>query len=335
MWKFEIIDKIPSEAKSWHVFFHPSMIDAWMKTYTPLRSLTPIVVKGTVGKLNVFLPLVLWIRNWKHAFLRSFVPIGYSDFDYHDPIIMGGNMDEEAKACFWKELVAFLKDNYVFDSYTIDGITDNMASGGEWIKGEICPRLDLKDIKNEEDLMRFFKTSLRGDLRRQMRRLEEIGPLRFKEYKAWEDISETTFTRFMHNHSLRWPHAYKAPKFHENLLREGLRTGVVHFSTLSVGEMEIAWHLGFTYEGRYYYYMPAGNQDFMKYSPTKVHLYYLMRRAVLHKYSVFDHLRGEENYKAGWSNSHIHLNTLEEKRHGVRTFIDDGIRKIKNTIISS
>ncbi len=180
--------------------------------------------------------------------------------------------------------------------------------------------------------MKFFKTSLRGDLRRQMRRLEEIGPLKFKEYNSWEEIPAETFHRFMHQHSLRWPNAYKAPHFHENLLREGLKTGVTHFSTLSVGDAEIAWHLGFKYRGRYYYYMPAGNQDYFKYSPTKVHLFFLMLRSVEHGYEVFDHLRGEENYKSGWSNGHIYVNVLHGTMSNIRTHIADNMLKIKRLI---
>lgn len=332
MWSFEIIDKIPESAQSEHVFFHPALIEAWMKTYVPLRKLTPIYIKATYEGSEVYLPLVIWTKNWKNAFVRSLVAIGYSDFDYHDPIIMGEIPDKVAISAFWREIVVFLKSKYIFDSFTFEGITDPMALGDGWKQGEICPRLDLKDINDEDALMKFFKTSLRGDLRRQMRRLEEIGSLQFKEYNSWEEISAETFENFMYQHSLRWPNAYKAPHFHENLLREGLKAGVVHFSILSVGDKEIAWHLGFTYHGRYYYYMPAGNQEYFKYSPTKVHLFYLMRRAVEQHYDVFDHLRGEENYKSGWSNGHIYVNTLTGTTSNIRTIIATNVLKIKGLI---
>nr|MBD5376412.1 GNAT family N-acetyltransferase [Bacteroides sp.] len=330
MWNFEIIDSIPESVQSEHVFFHPAMIEAWMKTYVPLRKMTPIYIKGVNGESAMYLPLVLWTRNWKNAFVRTLVAIGYSDFDYHDPIVNGERPDKEAISSFWSELISFLKSKYTIDSFTIEGITDAMAYGSDWQKGEICPRLDLKDVPDEDSLMKFFKTSLRGDLRRQMRRLEEIGPLRLREFHSWEDIPEETFTQFMHQHALRWPNAYKAPHFHENLLKIGLRAGVVHFSTLLVGETEIAWHLGFTYKGRYYYYMPAGNKDFSKFSPTKVHLFFLMRRAVEQGYEVYDHLRGDENYKSGWSNGFIHVNTFSGTTSSIRTIVRDSLLKIRH-----
>lgn len=332
MWNFEVIDNIPESVRSEHVFFHPSMIDAWMNTYSPIRNLTPIFIKAVHNGTEAYLPLVLWTKNWKNAFIRTIVPVGYSDYDYHDPIVVGEKPDEDDIGGFWSELVDFLRSKFTFETFTFEGITDAMAIGPGWKQGEICPQLDLKEINDEEDLMKFFKTSLRGDIRRQMRRLEEIGDLRFKEYDSWEDIPAETFRLFMSQHSLRWPNAYKAPHFHENILREGLKTGVVHFSTLSVGDNEIAWHLGFSYRGRYYYYMPAGSQDFFKYSPTKIHLFYLMRRAVEQGYDVFDHLRGEENYKSGWSNGHIYVNTLSETTKGVRTLVADNLLKIKRLI---
>lgn len=332
MWNFEIIDRIPDLARSSHVFFHPTMIEAWLKTYIPLRKLTPIYIKATQGESTLFLPLVLWTKNWKNAFVRSIVAIGYSDFDYHNPIILGAEPDNKSISAFWEELIFFLKSKYKFDSFIFDGITDVMAIGEGWKRGEICPQLNLKDISNEDELMKFFKTSLRGDLRRQMRRLEEIGQLQFKEYNSWEEIPSETFKEFMRQHSLRWPKAYKAPHFHENLLREGLKSGVVHFSTLSVGDKEIAWHLGFSYRKRFYYYMPAGNQDYLKYSPTKVHLFYLIRRAVEQGYDVFDHLRGEENYKSGWSNGHIYVNNLISSNMSIRTIIADNAQKVKRLI---
>ncbi len=332
MWNFEVIDRIPESARSEHVFFHPSMIKAWMKTYTPLRNLTPIFIKANHDGSVAYLPLVLWTKNWKNAFMRTIVAVGYSDFDYHDPIFVGEKPDENTIVEFWSELVKFLKSKYTFETFTFEGITDAMALGEGWTQGEICPQLDLNGINDEEALMKFFKTSLRGDIRRQMRRLEEIGQLRFKEYNAWEEIPADTFERFMHQHSLRWPNAYKAPHFHENLLQDGLKAGVVHFSTLSVGDMEIAWHLGFSYRNRYYYYMPAGNQEFFKYSPTKIHLFFLMRRAVEQGYDVFDHLRGEENYKSGWSNGHIYVNTLSGTTEGIRSLIAANVLKLKRLI---
>lgn len=332
-WKFEISDDFTYEMpEGSHVFFHPALVKAWLDTYIPLRHLTPLVVRATDGSNEAILPMVLWHKNWKNAFVKAIVPIGYSDFDYHDPLFRHSPSKESIKE-YWQGLLNFLNESFDFDTLTTDGVTDCMISNSsEWQQGEICPLLRLDDIQSEADLMAFFKTSLRGDIRRQIRRLEEIGPLTFTEYSSFEEIPTATFNEFMRQHSMRWPNAYKAPRFHENLLRNGLAAGVVHFSNLSVGETEIAWHLGFSYRGRYYYYMPAGNQDFFKYSPTKIHLFYLVRRAVEQGYKVYDHLRGEENYKSGWSNDSQFVNTITLHSNYLTTKIKINIMKMSRRI---
>lgn len=321
-------------ARNPHVFSNPDMLRAWCDTYRPLRRLDPVFIVGENEQGNrVSFPLILWHRNWKNAFINALVPVGHSDFDYHDPVF-STPLSYEEKIVFWAELSDFLQRNIRFDVINIDGITDGMAvEGKNWSQGEICPMLHLEGMKNQEDLLMFFKTSLRGDIRRQMRRLSEIGELKLKEYTDFDDIPGGTFRAFMHQHSLRWPNAYKAPDFHKNLLKEGLKAGCVHFSVLMAGNMEVAWHLGFEYGGRYYYYMPAGNREYQKFSPVKVHLFLLVSRAIEKGYTVYDHLRGEENYKDGWSNDSQYVNTLHMLSASLSSSLKKKIISVKNKII--
>ena len=344
MWRFRIIrsfdegidlcQQIFESAEKKYVFLNPILLNSWYDTYTPLRRLEPIFIEGelTDGNRMVF-PLVVWHRNWKHAFVRALIPIGYSDYDYHNPIFLH-QPDLNGLNAYWEELIAFIKKNVRYDVISIDGITDKMLSKSDsWQHNEICPQLDLSDIPDEVVLLKFFKTSLRGDLRRQMRRLSEIGELTLQEHHNFEDIPESTFNEFMRQHSLRWPKAYKAPHFHENLLKGGLNSGCVHFSVLKAGTHEVAWHLGFEDENRYYYYMPAGNQKYLKHSPTKVHLFCLVCRAIERGIPFFDHLRGEENYKDGWSNGSQYVNSLsiksEKLSSRLKLFLANTLQKIK------
>lgn len=107
-----------------HVFFHPALVKAWVETYRPLRKLTPIFLwmLDDNGNRGIF-PLVLWRKNWKNAFTRSIVPIGYSDFDYHDPIFL---QRVEDISSFWNQFFEFLRQHYRYDEICIDGITEKM-----------------------------------------------------------------------------------------------------------------------------------------------------------------------------------------------------------------
>lgn len=330
-WHFQLISEWPMRAVSSHVFYHPVMIKVWLDTYRLFRDMEPIFIRAISADCELFIPLVLWRKNWKNAYVRTIIPVGYSDYDYMNPIV-SNSVTTTMMEAFWSELIGYIQQHYRFDCLCFDGITDVAAVGSGWRKGEICPLLDLRNINSEDELMAFFKTSLRGDIRRQMRRLSELGDLKFREYSCWDELSHATFTEFMKQHSLRWPYAYKAPHFHENLLKAGLKAGIVHFSTLSVNSTEIAWHLGFSYQGRYYYYMPAGSQEYFKYSPTKVHLFYLVRRAVELGFAVFDHLRGEENYKSGWSNDYQFVNTLSLVNDRIMSRIKFNMLKIRGLI---
>ncbi len=291
-----------------HVFFESSIVKAWTDTYRPIRDLTPIFIWAKDSKGNIaFLPLVLWQRNWKNAFIRSIVPIGYSDFDYHNPIFNENPQDINS---FWKDLQDCISQRFKYDEFIIDGITDSYTDkSSSWHQQEICPWLSLKGINNEDDLYTFLPTKLRGDIRRQIRRLNDIGTLTYQIFQTYEDAIKT-FDAFMTAHRKKWPNAYKATHFHERILKEGLLTKCVHFSSLNLNNTPIAWHLGFQHKGRYYYYMPAGNYDFAKYSPVKIHLFYLIKDAIHNKFEIFDHLRGNENYKNGWSNDYQHVHSL-------------------------
>lgn len=330
---FELCREIFNCIDTPYVFSHPALLHAWWNTYIPLRDMKPIFITGHSEDDNkcVF-PLVLWKRNWKNAFQQVLVPIGYSDFDYHDPLLRH-NLKENDKVLFWSELSEFIYKNVYFDKLILDGISDNLSLRCDsWTINEICPLLRLDGIDSEEDLMKFFKTSLRGDIRRQIRRLSETGELQLVEYPDFESIPPATFRLFMQQHSLRWPNAYKAPNFHENLLKYGLKEKCVHFSVLKAGENEVAWHLGFQHKGRYYYYMPAGHQDYLKFSPAKIHLFFLVKRAVENGFDIFDHLRGEENYKDGWSNDSQHVNTYSLNSNSTISVLKRNLLKLRDSL---
>lgn len=115
-------EEIMNNSPHAHVFFTPTLVKVWLDTYRPLRKLHPLFFLGINNRgVRVFMPLVLWQRNWKHAFMRTIVPVGYSDYDYHDPIFSEEVAAEEV-ADFWETLVDTLKSCCKFDEIQIDGL---------------------------------------------------------------------------------------------------------------------------------------------------------------------------------------------------------------------
>ncbi|MBQ3238903.1 MAG: GNAT family N-acetyltransferase [Bacteroidaceae bacterium] len=298
-----------------HVFFHPDLVRIWVETYLPLRDFHPIFVWGNSDDNKVFIPLVLWRKDWRGAFMRSIVPVGYSDYDYHDPLWQK-TCEGDDLSFFWDCLLSFL-ESFGADEIVLSGIREHCSLSNDlWIRDEMCPSLDVSKIHGEGELMLFLGTKLRGDIRRQLRRLKEKGCLRYVEYASTEELPDTLFENFMEAHSRRWPNAYKPPHFHEKLVASRSLDGPIHFSAMLLDGIAIAWHLGFEFQNTYYYYMPAGNPDYAKYSPVKIHLYHLMVRAINRGYVLYDHLRGDETYKSGWSDGSIYVHDLFVARKG-------------------
>jgi hypothetical protein len=308
-----------------NVFSNPNLCIAWLDTYRPIRNLKPVFCIAKNEDTTIFLPLVLWQRNWKNAFQKLIIPVGHSDFDYHDPLIISENKKSKGYALFLKNLVNELKEKIIFDKIYINGLRKG-DSNLVLEENDIAPFTVISNFSDNNQYILTLDTKLRGDLRRQVRRLNEKGTLTMVSYSK-DSISASVFSKFMKEHSRRWPNAYKAPSFHENIINCGLIKGIVHFSALKVDDEVISWHLGFVDKKTFYYYMPAINGIWQKYSPGKVHLLYLVNHAIELRLEIFDHLRGKENYKNGWAPEIQKLFKIEYQSKAL-------LSKIKNKIVN-
>lgn len=316
-WKFEIIqnwDTIWSEshqerwlqhmeaAENAHVFFHPALVKAWVETYMPLRNLSPLFVWAFSGECVVLLPLVLWCKNWKGAFMRTVVPCGYSDFDYHDPIALNAN-PEGLDESFYHELLAAIRKEISVDSIELDGLHRGNLSP-QWIRvhEEKCPYISLSSFDTLDDYLATRNKKMRYNLRRQEKKASEHGALKYESLTAeeWHTV-ENDLPVLLEYHRLRWPNAYKAPDFHLCLLRRGLDAGVVHFSRILLGDEVASWRLGFFYKNRYYSYMPTLNPKLLDFGVGKLHLLRCIDYAIQNGGYVYDQLRGSEMYKSEWT----------------------------------
>jgi CelD/BcsL family acetyltransferase involved in cellulose biosynthesis len=286
-----------------HVFFHPAMVRAWVDTYMPIRDIRPMFCIVTQGETTIFLPLVLWHKNWKNAFVRSIVPVGYADFDYHDPIVSGDTLI--SWELFWNEFFKEVESTWGndFDTIETDGIRKNsIGSSINWQEGEVCPYIDLSPFSSGDEFLQSLKKNLRQDTKRRVRRMEESGECKFEVFDPDElEAALKTLPDLLHHHTLRWPNAYKAPNFHENLVRALLPAGLLHFSRIILNGKTISWRIGFMYRSKYYSYMPAFDIEYNQFSPGKVHLFYCIEDAIKRDILIYDQLRGAELYKNEWT----------------------------------
>ncbi|MFW6106951.1 MAG: GNAT family N-acetyltransferase [bacterium] len=71
----------------------------------------------------------------------------------------------------------------------------------------------------------------------------------------------------------------------------------MHFSALEFGDEAITWRLGFTWQGRFYSYLPAFPAAMRKYLPGKVHVAKPVQAGMRNGIEVFALLTGRERCK--------------------------------------
>jgi CelD/BcsL family acetyltransferase involved in cellulose biosynthesis len=293
-----------------HVFFHPDIVKAWIDSYRSFEDISPVFYVAKIENFDLILPLVSWKRNVKNLRQRVILPVGFSEFDYHDPVI-SSVIPTKYMGMFWDQFIDDICDRFYFNKLTLNGIRITGSTVKFCKEHDICPSADLSKFNSFQDFMSEMKGSLRGDIYRQERKLKALGDLKLVTYdkdhlaKASEELEI-----FLAHHKTRWPHAFKPPEFFKNLLTYGIPAGVTHFSALSLNDKPINWHLGFNVHGRFYYYMHTFDLVYSNYSPGKIHLFYLIKSCFQDKLKTFDFLRGDEAYKAGISRENTELYQL-------------------------
>ncbi len=317
-WKFDLLtswdevlsDKFWSQWDAWyrgasshHVFFSPVLAKVWLDTYLPIWNLRPLYVVAQSGEATVFLPLVLWRRNWKNARQRVIVPVGDSDYDYHDPLVIGDTTSIDWGE-FWSHIPPLLDG--CADSVHVDGLRQHcaapdgcriQASGG-------APFVDLRGFHSVQDYLATRKKSVRGEVLRRLRRLEACGPVSYHVFGSAErDDALGALAVALEHHRKHWPLAYRAPRFHERLVTAALPAGALLFSCLKLNGIQIAWQLSFLDGSVLRHYMPAYDQAWRSYGVVNILRCYDIEYAIHHGLIAFDLLRGTEEYKRDWSSS--------------------------------
>ena len=282
-----------------NIFYNPEFCKVWIDTYKDIRTIKPLFCIATDKNNNiVFFPLVIWEKDWKSAFEKVIIPVGYSDYDYNSPLIIGKDIDFDL---FWKQLIdtIFKEFKNEFDTLELTGVREKYISNNKnWTIDDVCPIIELENFTSYNSLLESLKSKERGDINRQTRRLKEFTDYEFKVYKKNElKDAIKMLPKILYHHSLRWPNAYKAPNYHYNLLENLLPLGFVHLSEIRVNNEAISWNLSFQYKGIYYFYMPTYDEKYKKYSPGKINMFLALEDTISKGFSKFDMLKGAENYK--------------------------------------
>jgi CelD/BcsL family acetyltransferase involved in cellulose biosynthesis len=158
------------------------------------------------------------------------------------------------------------------------------------------------------------RKKIKNDIQRQIKRLNELGDLKFeiiddpnlcKEYtnilinQKRERFKNTSVPDSLKNEYVR--------NFYINVFEDDLLKRNCHLSILKLNNEVIACHWGIINNNVFYYLMPTFDNNYSNYSPGKILIYYLMNWAIENRIKFFDFTIGSEDYKKDWSDNQMIL----------------------------
>jgi hypothetical protein len=344
MWKITIIQNwdeiwessfqekwltIMDESPDAHVFFHPALMKAWYTTYRFIRKMEPLFVYAQCGTSTLLFPLVRWRCNWKNAFQTLIVPMGFSDFDYHDPIV-SHSIGTEVLQQFYRELFLLLND---YNTISWDGLHASfLPEFLPTVHEEICPYIAIDGFSSVNDYLEGLSKNVRKNYLRRRTNLEKEAQIQYivcDDIAKYDSVKET-IPIMLKYHAERWPRAYKAPDFHENIIKFGLESKILILYLIMAHEEVVAWRIAFAFKRKLMLYMPAFNPFFMNYSPGTLSLCFCIEDAINRNFVEIDQLRGGETYKQDWSDGNRPIYAIVKNNPILPTRVKSTILKWKS-----
>lgn len=303
-----------ASSKSASIFNHPVLSGIWTDTYRITNNISPLFCIAEKTNGSILMPLVIWKRNLKNLFQKVIIPVGYSDYDYHNPLVTGDVTFEDLVA-FHKELHHHL-NKFRFDAIHINGL--HLISDRQLpicMPEETCRFVTIKDFCSIDDYLATLPKKTVQELRRRKKRILEQHTLEYIVFdKGDRKEAGKELEKLLHHHAQRWPKAYKTPGFHAMLVDRCLEAGLLHFSVLKLDGISASWRLGFVDGKTFYSYMPAVDYAYKQYSLGNIHLVNCIEWAIQSEFSVYDSMRGAENYKNEWYSESLSLYEIRLKK---------------------
>ena len=301
MWLSSVMDDDASGSTS--PFFHPDVVMAWVESMGGVDRVQPFFLQASSDSGGrAFLPLARLKTGWKQGWVRRLRPAGDRLFDYHDPSLSGTGQDG-----FWTEL---LDNIHQFEGNWYDELDLPRVRGAHlrddtnWRLSDKSPFVRLDAYADFDAFLRSRPKSLRGDARRQIRRLSETGEVAYRVHDR-DGLSDVLnwIPDLERERESKYPGARLPAGYLARLADSMSPNGPVHCSSITLDGKSISWHIGFRWRGVMYWYVPIYDAAFSAWSPGKIHLYFAIEDAFRTGVHTFDFLRGQETYKAGWTDS--------------------------------
>jgi len=307
----------------------PFMAWEWMSVWFDSfgANKDPIILKAYRGDtLVAILPLLLATQKVLGMTFRrlSFIGDGIGGADHLDIIAKPADKHAALSAIF-----ELLQREFDIQQIQLESLTDGSitlaflkeirSAGNEKFPGfsesttAACPQINLSEGWDS-----VLKRSKRSDnFKRRLKKLQKLHNFEFRSTTSPSNINEA-FERFLYLHEQRWSSAGGSEltghpmliEFQRRIVQSLSITGLVRFDELWVDGKCTSSVYGLD-NGRTFYYYNSGYD--LEYSHLSVGLVLLglsVKGAIERGDTLYDFLRGNEDYKFDWANRTEHLVTV-------------------------
>jgi CelD/BcsL family acetyltransferase involved in cellulose biosynthesis len=288
-----------------HPFWTADWLSLWWKYFGAKDAMRWVVVRED-GRLAAIAPL------WRKGWLISCFGEGVSDY-------AGFLLPKESE----EELSVVLEALRQHETHALRVAIDPLPYGSPTLVS-LCSLLERLDwphwvwptyeapavrwSKGWEAYWDSRKAKLKANVRRRRRNLESLGEVTISRCESEEDLN-AMWPETQRLHQARWHGRYTrslythpvGQEFYKALAQAFLIRGWLDLTFLYLDSKPIAFHFGFCYGGRFYYYIPAFDPAYAAYAPSTQLLVHLLERSFEAGFEVFDFLIGDEPYKYDWA----------------------------------
>ena len=236
--------------------------------------------------------------------------LGADEADYSAPLI-GIGMDSKEFKDIWIEVLKIIPRHDVIYFRNIPKLVNQSCNFllGNILKQHSGFAYSSSLPESFEDYSLRLSKGMLKDNKRMVRRLSELGKLKFAVIETSEDFKRVLEVmiaqkeiRYKLSGAKNIFYDKSVRNFYSNLFTLFNKGFGVHLSALMLDDEILATHLGICHQDQFYYLMPTYNHadKWRKFSLGRIHLEKLVDWAISNGIKKFDFTIGGESYKNIW-----------------------------------
>jgi hypothetical protein len=320
------------QAENSHIFFHPVLSNSWLTAYCKIWEIKPLFIIAESDGVTVFYPLIQISQNYKSFFRQIIAPLGFSGFDYADPLVIGNYNNYPGNLLY---LISEELKPFKYDLLLLTGQHDIISSDLlKLTSKEKCYFTQLNKLDHGiSTLLAQMSSKNRREHLRVERRLRELGSINFDIANKVDQSLEFEIQQFIKSYKARWPKAFFPEGFHESMIKEGINHNLLWFTQLKLNNKSIGWAIDFVWKRRCYAYMHTYKREYVSFAPGRTHLMERLNKALTSGVDVFDLLTGSETYKSEWFNQYKEIYSYQITSSRPISVIKNQLNKYKNKVL--